>query len=165
MLLKRKPIYKCELLSISPDSRINCDESLRENVKHAETLSTIELLVQPTIRQGYFKEILTGRKIPVYRIQKHLGDHYSIDDFYYHFVPKSPCFIQFQEKILGEGHLENNLVEATYDDVENYLNLYSREELNEELDEIFHRGEVCYRTLEAKGEVSDSQKIKRLLKK
>lgn len=165
MLLKRKPIYKCELLSISPDSRINCDQSLRENVKHAETLSTIKLLVQPTIRQGYFKEILTGRKIPVYRIQKHLGDHYSIDDFYYHFVPNSPCFIQFQEKILGEEYLENNLVEATYDDVLDYCNSYSKESLEKTLDEIFYKGEECYRSLQAKGEISDSLKIKKLLKK
>ena len=61
-------VYKCDLLSVTPDIKVYTDKSMKSNVMNADTTVVTTLLVQKTFNPSYFKEIVTGRLIPIYRV-------------------------------------------------------------------------------------------------
>ena len=59
-----KTVYKCELLSVTPDIVVYNDKSMRKNIINADTMVVANILVQKTIRPDYMREIITGKLIP-----------------------------------------------------------------------------------------------------
>ena len=163
MIIKNLKIYKCPLLIVSSDSRVNCDESKRKNIENAKTEQKKVILVQHSISQRYFKEIVTKEKIPVYRIQE-IGGNPPQEPIIYHFAPNKPYFIQYEEKLENEEYRENTLEEATIDEIVDYLQNTDIEEMKRELDYIFHLAEENYQQAANRKQISNQAMIKKLLR-
>lgn len=163
--MKKIEVYKCDLLSITPDIRVNTNQSKAHNIKNAKKEKKTTIIVKPSIFRNYFKEILTGVKIPIYRIQKTKG----YGEREYHYPPKIPCFIQYEEQIEGEDYLGNTLQEATLEDIKSYLEKYTsksdREKFKKELIDYFLEAEEYYKKAQEKNIVSENTEIKKLIKK
>ena len=162
MKINNIKVYKCSLLIIAEDARINIDQSKRKNIKHAKKEAKKELLVQPTMSRHYFREIVTNQKIPVYRIQN-LGAS-TIGELIYHYPPKEPYFIQYDEIIENEEYLGNSLQEASLKEIQDYLDNNDPDILSKEIQEIMNQAEQNYQKAKDKKEISDQAKIKQLLK-
>ena len=122
-------VYKCELLSVTPDIKVYTDKSMKSNVMNADTTVVNTILVQKTFNPSYFKEIVTGRLIPIYRVITYdtntvLNGKVELDP------PKSPCFIKYDMTVGDEGLLlSDNLVKATADEVSEYAFNHKHDEL------------------------------------
>lgn len=163
--MKKIEVYKCDLLSITPNIKVENDQSKKHNIKSAQKEKKKTIIVKPTIFRNYFKEILTGIKIPIYRIQKIKG----YEELEYHYPPKTPCYIQYTEEIDGEEYLGNTLQEATLEEIKAYLDRYSSEtdieQLRKEITSCFFEAEEYYKKAQGKKNVSESAEIKKLIKK
>ncbi len=162
----KNKVYKCDLLSITPDIRVNVDKNIRSNIKDADTEVISTIFVQPTWNPSYMKEIITKRIIPVYRIE-HYETSNVLNGQTYVEVPKSPCFIKYNVKVGDEDlWLSDDLVVATPDEVKDYINRHpDKETYAFSLYEIFKRGVEYYYNSKEKGIVSDEKQIKKMLKK
>ena len=160
-----KPVYKCDLLSITEDIRVNNDESIKKNIANAETEVVTTIMVQQTWHPNYVKEIITGQKIPVYRIIHHKGNTVLNGTTDYE-VPDYPCFIIQEMDVGNEGEvLSSNLVLATAPEVSQYINIHKRkDDYALYLYEVLKTGERYYNESKAKGVVSDRKQIKEMLK-
>ena len=58
-----KKVFKCELLSVTPDIVVYNDLSMRKNIINADTMVVANILVQKTIRPDLMREILTNKLI------------------------------------------------------------------------------------------------------
>lgn len=162
-----KNVYECNLYSITSDIKVNKDLSKRENIrKNFEIKVAEKVMVKPTIRKNIFKEIVTGKLIPAYRISYcSIGN--ALPDFTYT-VPNSPVFIKVHEEydILSGDYdcdLYNRRV-TNNQDIIAYLQNHSKEEWEEKLDSIFQQGEEYYNNAAAQNNYSNKAPVRTLLK-
>lgn len=66
--MKKKEVYKFELLSVAPNHKINDLGDKRSNIEVAETNSVGEIFAYKTMNPNYYRELITGKPIPVYRV-------------------------------------------------------------------------------------------------
>ena len=160
-----KPVYKCDLLSITKDIRVNNDESISKNIADAETENICTVLVQETWNPSYVKEIITGQKIPVYRTL-HYKNSTVLNGTIEREVPDYPCFIKYDMDVGDEGEiLSRDLVLATAPEVSEYISIHKmKDDYALYLFEMLKRGERFYNESKAKGIVSDQKQIKQMLK-
>ena len=158
-------VYKCDLLTIRPDIKVYNDLSMRKNIMNAETDVVCTILVQKTFNVSYYKEILTGRLIPVYQVITHSTNTSSngkveLDP------PKSPCFIKRNMTIGEEGILlYDDLEKATIEELQDYsFSHINVERYKDYLFEVFGTGMKYYNDAKLKGEVTGENRIKRFLK-
>lgn len=155
-------IYECNLYSITPDIRVNHDWSKERNILRANKMNVKKIMVSPTFKRNFYREIITGVQIPVYRIhtlQSLCKVYYSIPSL----------FLSYYIMIIENGLLfqyYNNLEIATTENLKEYLEKYSSNPaaLKKELNEIFQKAEEYYECAYKKGEYSDEYKVKCLLK-
>ena len=67
-MLDKNEIYKCYLLSISPNATIDLNKTKKENIANLKLLPTKQIMVQPTENNNYVQEIITEELIPIYHI-------------------------------------------------------------------------------------------------
>ena len=159
------PVYKCELLSITPDIRVNVDKSMRNNVLNADTEVVSTVLVKKTWNPDYFREIVTNKLIPVYCVIT-FDNNTVLNGTTERSAPKSPVFVKCHLKVGDEGLvLESDLIPATAEEVKTYVfDHMDREKYGEKLDSIFNQGMTYYNDSKAKGIESDEKQIKKYLK-
>ena len=92
MNITNNTVYKCELLSVKPDITVNQDRSKKKNMQLAETMPVKSILVTPTWDSRFMREIITGIKIPVYRIQVIKSCNSRGDVYTDHLPPKKTIF-------------------------------------------------------------------------
>ena len=160
-----KPVYKCDLLSVTKDIRVNNDESIRKNIADAETENICTVLVQETWNPSYVKEILTGQKIPVYRTL-HYKNSTVLNGTIEREIPDYPCFIKYDMDVGDEGEiLSRDLVLATAPEVSQYIDQHKMKgDFALYLYEVLKRGERLYNESKAKGIVIDRKQIRQMLK-
>ena len=160
-----KPVYKCDLLSVTADIRVNNDESMRKNIQNADTEVVSTIYVQKTWNPSYFREIITGRKIPAYCVITH-DSNTVLNGTTEEDVPKYPVFIKYHMTVGDEGVVLNeDLVKATADEVITYTHDHVlKDEYALSLYEVFERGMKYYNDSKAKGTLSDNMRIKKMLK-
>ncbi len=164
-----KKVYKCDLLSITKDIRVNVDRPKKENLLHAETQVVEQVLVEPTFNESCFREIATKKIIPAFRI-------FNREDYFENYggvteimVPKTACFIKYSEEEAFGDYKGNTLVVATADEVKAYLEQHLSPEGNymdfeEKLDWYFEKAEAYYDEAKAKGVLSDRKTIKNMIR-
>ncbi len=162
-------VYKCDLLSITPDIRVNIDEPKKENIKNADTVVVGTIMVKPTINPKYFREIITKKLIPVYRITKRNGSGLPYGGKIFYKAPDIPCFIKYSETQFFDEYQGNTLKKASAEEVKNYIERYvasdgTCNELLDKLNEIFKRAEEYYEEAAKKNTYSDETQIKSLIK-
>ncbi len=164
-MFKRR-IYKCDLLSISPDTVIYSDKSMKKNLENANTNVVATILVKETINIDYVREIVTNKLIPIYKIVTYDAPGYRHHGTIDHIVPKSPVFIKISETLGFEGIIEeSDFTPATNDEIKEYLTLHNDpKKYKNELEEIFRLGEEYYNNSRAKGIVTEETEIKRMIK-
>ncbi len=155
-------IYECNLYSITSDIRVNHDWSKAKNILRANKTDVMKIMVSPTFRRNFYREVITGISIPVYRVHK-LQSLCSV----YYSIP-SP-FLPYYIMIIENGLLfqyYNNLEIASIENLKEYLERYSSnsDALKKELNEIFQKAEEYYEQAYKKCEYSDEYKVKSLLK-
>lgn len=155
-------IYKCDLLSVTPDIRVNQDWPKKKNISEANKKIVKTILVQPTINPQFFKEIITEKRIPVYRITKKTGLFHSQDGDYYEYPPESPVFILVRENWFQPG---NNLTVASNQEIQEYLSQNNKEIYINELNEVFEQATKYYNDAFDRNHYSDKAVVKSLLKK
>lgn len=94
--MKKKEVYKFELLSVAPDHKINDLGNKRSNIGVAETISVGEIFAYRTKNPNYYRELVTGKPIPVYRVVVNGSDDHTINKV---FVPNSSTFIKICETV------------------------------------------------------------------
>lgn len=158
-------VYKCRLLSVSNNIKIYKDLSKRKNIEQAETVEVETIFVQQTSNPSYLKEVISGKLIPVFRIQKITG---SGEEIIYKYPPAWPCYIKYIEELENEEYRGNTLEEANYEELKAYYDKYRGEETTEimdkHLEEIFSQGESFYQEALKKQEMSEQGLIKKLIK-
>lgn len=164
MKIRNLTIYKCPLLIVTSEIKINEKESKKRSIRNAPTEEKKEILVQPTISQYYFKELLTDEKIPVYRIQRIIGAPYQ-EDIIYHYPPNSPYFIQYEETIDNEEYRGNTLQKPSIEEIIKYLEENDVEQFKEELNQIIREANENFQRSKEKHIKSDQVILKQLLKK
>lgn len=164
MKLFNDTVYKCDLLSVAPDAKIYCDKSKRQNIADAKTIKVKEIMVQRGLLSNYMIEIITGRKIPIYLIQKLPGYSFETEELIYRYPPKSSCFVRCIEEYDGEEYLKDNLKKATFEEVEHYLESNDPLELAEVFATLFDTADDYYQEAFNKKIESDEKKIKKILK-
>lgn len=133
-----KVIYECDLHSITPDILIKRKFKRRDNIENAYTKVVSKIMVRPTFIKNIYREIITGKKIPAYRLI-----YYKNKSFYKVQIPSSPVFIKVEEEIGSE--YTNNLKLAEEPDIKKYMQKNeSKKDLKEYLDSIFKQGEEYY---------------------
>ena len=158
-------IYRCELLSIKPNIRVNKDESMRKNIANAEVEPVGEILVRPSgWSDAYVFEILTNRKIPVHTTYTyHTCDMRNGDVEVT--VPKSPCFVKVAKVVKDDTtELVDGASKVTPEEVYEYMAEHpNRDDYALALFEIFNRGRMFYDNASKIGVYSDDKQIKMLL--
>lgn len=144
-----KVIYGCALHSITPDINIYKNSKKRENIEYADTKVVSRIMVKPTFIKNIYREIITGKMIPAYRLIFNRNKC-----FYKVQVPLSTVFIKVEEEINNENKelsYTNNLHRADEQDVKKYIEENkSKEEFKEYLDRLFEQGEEYYEDALAK---------------
>lgn len=123
-------VYKCEMLAVCPSATVKPYSLKRSNIETAETYTEANIMVKPTLSTRYVKEIITGRKIPVYFVDRDM----KIGTIYYKEVPNKPYYVMryinncvtgakdsFAENIATEEEIkrylkDNMSLDGTYDD-------------------------------------------------
>jgi hypothetical protein len=169
MFLIDKKVYKCKLLSISPDARINVDKSRKDNILNAETTEVAQVFVVPTLNRTKFREITTNRIIPAISelYQEDYLENYG--GIVHYSVPNSACFIKYSEREMYGDYKGNSLIPATAEEVENYVIEHRSEDgsfadYNKQLDALFLQAEENYENSKSKGVISDKKAIKNTLR-
>ena len=156
-------VYKCELLSINEDINVESDRSRRHNIANANTAPVATVLVQKTMRDNYFKEILTGILIPVYRVERY-RDFDDSPVVITEEVPKYGCFIKYTARTRYERYLDDDLVVATADEVEEYIRNNRKEDMTYRITSYMKNAEMYYNSAKEKDKKSDDYRVRKLLK-
>ena len=160
-----KTVYKCELLSVTPDIVVYNDKSMRKNIINADTMVVANILVQKTIRPDYMREIITGKLIPTYQVVKFetstANNGRVVED-----APKSPIFIKYHKTIGDEGWAKStDLVKATLDEVNEYaFSHIDVDSYSQKIYDLFNKANEYYNNSYEKGLVSEDTQIKRMIK-
>ena len=158
-------IYRCELLSIKPNIRVNQDESMSKNIANAEVEPVGTIMVRPSSwTDKYAFEILTNRKIPIHTTYTYQTCDMRNGDVEVS-VPKSPCFIKVAKLVKDDTmELVDGAIEATPEEVYEYMAQHpNRDDYSLTLFEIFNRGRTFYDNAAKIGTYSDRKQIKILL--
>jgi hypothetical protein len=160
-----KKVFKCELLSVTPDIVVYNDKSMRKNIIDADTMVVANILVQKTIRPDYMREIITNKLIPTYQIVK-FETNTANNGMIVHDAPKSPIFIKYNKTVGNNGLIfETDLVPATIDELNDYaFSHIDAESYANIIYELFNKAEEYYRNSEEKGLISEDTQIKRMIK-
>ena len=163
-----KKIYKCALLSITPDFVFNNNQSMKENIKNAKLDVIMNIFVKKTINSNYVREIITNKLIPIYKISKFNTCSRNNGKIVYD-IPKSPVFIQVFEIVGDEGLiLESGLKEASSDDLKYYsLDHSDKDVYQRELEYYFHRGNKYYSYAKHKNDPEEvkEKRMKKVIKR
>lgn len=160
-----KKVFKCELLSVTPDIVVYNDLSMRKNIINADTMVVANILVQKTIRPDLMREILTNKLIPTYQVVKFetnaANNGRIVED-----APKSPIFIKYNKTIGDEGWVKNtDLVPATLEEVQQYaFEHIDVEAYAKKIYDLFDQANKYYNNAKEKDMYTDSTKIKRMIK-
>lgn len=159
------PVYKCKLLVVDPATRVNVDESFKDNIMNAKTKVLFEVMVQNTWNPNYFREIITNKKIPVYRLSHYVTPS-ALDGTTHVDLPSKPYFIKYNVDLgVEDTYIKDDLEEASPDEIEEYIESHSdKMEYASILESFFRRAEKDYKNAESMGVVSDRKQVKRLLK-
>ena len=156
-------IYKCDLLSITKDIKVDKDKSKRENIRSAETEVVETVMVERTLLKDSFKELITGKIIPAYCISTHKIDK-NYEGATYHYVPKKPYFIKYHEEEIVDEYQGNDLQLATADELEEYVaqNMPGGNFTNfsDRLDKIFKIAETYYNEAESEKLIGSKARIR-----
>ena len=138
------PIYKCSLYSITSSIEVDPNKTMRENIENAPTTPISTVLVRKTIHPRYFREIVTGKLLPVYTETTFTNTLLKGD--VEREIPKSPVFIKVNRV---EGHageeVYTDLEKATPSEVEEYyIDHGDRGFFDLSLYEVFARGYGIY---------------------
>jgi len=163
-----KKIYKCSLLSITPDIEVNKGLNMKDNIKNANLNVVMNIFVKRTINSNYVREIITNKLIPVYKISKFNTCSRNNGKIIYD-VPKSPVFVQVFETIGDEGLIiESGFKEACSDDLKYYsLDHSDKDVYRRELEYYFHRGEKYYLNAKHKNDPEEvkEKRIQKVIKR
>ncbi len=159
------PVFKCELLSVTPDIRVNVDENYKSNIANAETKPVSTILVQQSWNPSYMREIITKKLITLCRIEHYFTSN-LINGEVISIIPKKPYFIKYNVKVGDEDMvLDDDLEEAGPDDVKEYIDAHSdKASYAKLLDSLFNQAEKYYKESYEKGVYSDRKQVKKLLK-
>ena len=156
-------VYKCVLLSIDESINVEADKSRRHNIANASVSPVATIMVKKAMLDNYFKEIITGTIIPAYRVERYKDFEDSplvvTED-----VPKYGCYIKYNVDTRYERYLGDDLVLASADELESYINSNSREDLSYKLASLIYNAERYYQDALKKGKKSDEYRVKKLLK-
>lgn len=148
--MKKKEVYKFELLSIAPDHKINDLGNKKNNIEIAETISVGEIFAYKTKNPNYYRELVTGKPIPVYKVVVNDKAFRTIKNVV---VPNSATFIKICEttdhEILNrvyslldsnpnEDEIYNYILKNTINNGTNFIEYYAK------LNIIFENGEKNY---------------------
>lgn len=138
-----RTVYECDLLSITPNIKVNSDWENWKNIENAKTKVAARIMVQPTIRKNIYREIVTGMPIPVYRITKRNNEFMPDDEEECHFVPYQPVFI----KIRGYSNRSCPKLVANFKDIKKYIekNTAPNVDYKAQLEDIFQKAEEYYK--------------------
>ncbi len=157
------PVYKCKLLVIDPEARVNADQSFKTNIANAKAQETIEVMVQRDIWSfEYFREIITKKKIPTYHVSTYTIEGKDPEVY----LPRKPYYIRYNEtRGIEDTFIDDDLVEATPAEIEEYIDEHpNKDDFDAILTSFFQRAERDYKKAESAGVVSDKAQVKRLLK-
>lgn len=155
-------IYECNLCSITPDIRVNHDRSKKSNIINAYKKDVMEIMVQRTHRRNFYREIITGILIPVYRMRS-LGLGMASCSIPKPFLPYFIVIVEYKDSLFERF---NNLTLAEDKDVKKYIEKHGSnpDGFKNELYEIFQKAEGYYEQAYSKNEYSDKYQVKSFLK-
>lgn len=159
------PVYKVKLKSITPDISINTNLSREQNLINAKREDVAEVMVQRTSSENFYREIITGKLIPVatLRINGSVYDYYNYNNF---------IIVEWIYLYDKHGNIETDIsvpfVKVSAEDLENYL--YDRKEhfngyscFSKYLDSLFNNAESYYTKSLENVEENEDKKISDLL--
>ncbi len=166
-------VFLAELLSITPNINVCTDLSKEINIYNAEKESFGKILIQKTSNSEYYREIITGKLIPVFTKTSYI-DLYKQKDEVVIYSGKSCVFVKRYDRITYSDTLRfinTNffLKDVSSNDVKKYIDERKAEykgfaTFKDYLDDVFAQGEKYYADSLAKGEISDGKKIEDILK-
>ncbi len=158
-------IYLCRLATITKDSTIYTDLSMKENIKNARKEIIKEIMVQKTFSKKYVRELVTGKIFPVYRYGNYRGN--SSEDILlvtYQEVPNYMVFAYIKED-RHYGNVQTYLFEANDLEVLDYLDQHPDKKLYlKELNDLCKEREQLYLESKSQNIVSSRGKVKQKLK-
>ena len=164
--MNNKTIYKCYLLTITKDIKINTSKTIQENISNAKVESTKIILVQPTNNPNFFKEIISEKLIPVYRITEKKSFFNEYKTNYEYTIPKTPYFIKYIERRNYNNEIITSLKEANLEEIQSYIdiNASTKERYYKFINELNTIIEASKKHYYNAAKNSDSEKIKALIR-
>ena len=164
--MNKETIYKCYLLTITKDIKINTNKTIQENISNAKVESKKLILVQPTNNPNFFKEIISEKLIPVYRIAEKKSFLSEYKTNYEYTIPKTPYFIKYTEKINYNNEIITTLKEAKLEEIQSYIdiNAATKERYYKFINELNNIIETSNRIYYNATKDSESEKIKSLIR-
>lgn len=164
MKAKKPKIYKCNLLSVTENTKVYSGYSKKQNIKQAcaeEAVRPVETLyVEMSSDPAYMKEVITKELIPIYRIQITTGG--GLEDIVEHYPTSWACFIQYTEEMEMDMYSGNTLEEATADELQDYYDRWQGEDnptiMHDRLEELFSRGEAYYQAAAKNPVISEEER-------
>lgn len=165
-------VFRVDLSSITSQINVYTDLSKAENIYNAKRQVVDTIMVQHTSSDNYYREIITGKLIPVSRARYTRSLGKILNTSYFNFT--SYLFIYLSWYVLDNGsfweYANNSQKDVTYDEVEQYIlerkNGYKGfSSFEKYLDNLYEQAECYYETSKQKNEISDKQKIQERLKK
>lgn len=173
--MKKKEVYKFELLSVASDHKINDLGSKKDNIEIAATEPVGVIFAYKTKNPNYYRELVTGKPIPVYRIVVNNSAFRRIKEVD---VPSSATYIKICEaaddkkcidrhySLLdinpSEDEIYNYILKNTINNGTNFIEYYAK------LNIIFENGEKNYKNNLiplSKEELKEKEKKAKILKR
>lgn len=171
-------VYQVNLASITPQITVYVDWPKERNIYKAKIEVIDTILVQHTSSNNYYREIITGKLIPVSEVAYKIAYSERVGELilgksYYNFT--SPLFIYvFSGYSSRTGtfleYRNNSHKCANLGEIEEYIqerkNGYKGfPSFEKYIDNLYEQANCYYETAKQKNEISDEKKIQEILKK
>lgn len=167
-------VYRFNLMSIKPDITVYNDWTKAKNILESEKQVVDTVMVQFTCSDKYYREIITGKLIPVSKVgftddmfyfrRSRAVEYYNLDPYMFIYEPYVIDSVTKKHLV----HPKNSKHKVSPEELEQYIkerkNGYKGfDSYGEYLDSMYKQAEGYYEEAKGKNNISDEKKIQLML--